>query len=225
MERAGVHGMNDDDTRRAAPRCALAEPHTRVLPWCVALSMLGLGCSGGDGDSAGDDSAGESATDGTGGDGDGDVEAAPVPSVRMMRLSHREWGNTVEDLLGIADTTELLAVLRPDPNQSGYIFDNNYESLSVDEALWNGYRIAAASAANMVVTDAALKEALFPASTDDLATRIETFVTSFGARAFRRPLSAEEVTLYSARFEAAPPLYPTLDAVDAGIALTIETML
>ena len=118
LERAGVHGMNDDDTRGRRPDARWPSHARRVLPWCVALSMLGLGCSGGDGDSAGDNSAGESATDGTGGDGDGDVEAAPVPSVRMMRLSHREWGNTVEDLLGISDTTELLALLRPDPNLS-----------------------------------------------------------------------------------------------------------
>lgn len=214
-------------TRESAHRAPL---------WAGLLAITLVGCGGGDdntNDEAGsaesgastDGETGDGGDSGDGGDGDAPQAEAPSPSVRMMRLSHREWGNTVEDLLGLSDATALVSLLRPDPNQSGYVFDNNYEALSVDEALWNGYRIAAASAATQVIADANLKDALFPPSTAPLEQRVATFVTTLGARAFRRPLTDEERSLYETRFGEAPPMYPDLEAIDAGIAFTIETFL
>jgi len=201
---------------------------SRTLALVAALAMLPTACSSSDGASAGDDgaateSAGEDETGGTG--GDGDAQEAPSPSVRMMRLTHREWGNTVQDLLGIQEVAPLLALLRADPNQAGFVFDNNYESLSVDEALWNGYRIAAAAAAAAVLDDAALKDALFPPSAEPLEDRVATFIESFGASAFRRPLSDTERATYIARFAEAAAYYPDTDPTDAGIGFTIDSVL
>jgi hypothetical protein len=201
----------------------------RTLPLIAALGVAAPACSNGDADDTASDASTGAETGGTSGDGDGDgdgdAQARPSPSVRMMRLTHQEWGNTIQDLLGIQDVAPLLAVLRADPNQSGFVFDNNYESLSVDEALWNGYRIAAAAAAAAVLEDGTLKDSLFPPSADPLETRIAAFVDAFGTSAFRRPLSETERAAYITRFSEASAYYPDTDPTDAGIAFTIDSML
>ena len=218
------HNIGHEWPLGSAPQTATA----RLVPLLLAVTMLLPGCTGSDGDgTAASQGTGEDDTGGTAGDGDGDgdQQEAPSPSVRMMRLTHQEWANTVHDLLGIQDLAPLLALLRSDPNQSGFLFDNNYESLSVDEALWNGYRIAAATAAAAVIADPTLKDALFPPSSDPLDTRIDAFIDSFGPSAFRRPLSAAERAAYVARFSEAPAYYPDTDPIDAGIAFTVDSML
>ncbi|MFP2913325.1 DUF1587 domain-containing protein, partial [Pyxidicoccus sp. 3LFB2] len=64
----------------------------------------------------------------------------PARAVRMARLTHAQWSNTVQQLLRLdAPPTALAGDFRADPAQSGFLFDNDARALSVDEALWGAY--------------------------------------------------------------------------------------
>jgi hypothetical protein len=77
-----------------------------------------------------------------------------VPSVgiapRIHRLSHDQWRNAVEDLLGI-DASSYSAQFIDDP--LGTAFDNNGDSLGVGPALFKDYQRAAEGLAWTVVRD------------------------------------------------------------------------
>ena len=53
----------------------------------------------------------------------------------------------------------------------------------------------------------------------------KAFITSFGQRAFRRPLTDAEVTTHVGLFNQGPTLYPGVDAFKAGASLVIQAML
>ena len=55
--------------------------------------------------------------------------------------------------------------------------------------------------------------------------RAKAFITSFGQRAFRRPLTDAEVTTHLGLFNQGPTLYPGVDAFKAGVSLVIQAML
>ncbi|NVB36311.1 DUF1592 domain-containing protein [Pseudenhygromyxa sp. WMMC2535] len=183
-----------------------------------------------DGDDFGED-AGEGADEGSAGEGDGgeDGEQAelPSPSPRFYRLTHEQWENTVQDLFELDAPTGHSSLFRADPQVAGFIFDNDVSALEIDEALWNGYRIAAGEVADLVTADPELLATFTPEDDgSELSERADAFVRSFGARAYRRPLEAQEVTTLTALFEAAPPLYPDMDDdFAAGVRHVVETVL
>src|SRR5437588_464184 len=59
----------------------------------------------------------------------------------------------------------------------------------------------------------------------DAAGKARAFVTSFGQRAFRRPLTDAEVTTHLGVFNLGPTLYPGVDTFKAGVSLVIQAML
>jgi hypothetical protein len=137
-----------------------------------------------------------------------------VPAARLARLSRQQWTNTVRDLLKLTDISEI------DKGVSGDAlvgFDNEADALYVGEMLREELAMTAdaAALANLVPADA-------PA---DLAGRARAFVSSFGLRAFRRPLSEEEITKHLALFNQGPTLYPGADAFVAGANIVIQAML
>lgn len=173
-----------------------------LLSVAVALA-LAAGCTG---------RIGESSDDNV-------VADAP----RFARLTHTQWENTVQDLFGLAAPTGLAAQFQPDPPLGR--FDNNIDRLTVTGGHWAAYQRAAELVGEQVVADAAVLERLTADLPADAATAGREFVTRFGLRAFRRPLSADEIDRYAAVFAAGPEHYPDHDATTAGVRLVVETML
>src|SRR5688572_19755854 len=122
------------------------------------------------------------------------VPPAPVlvATPRLARLSRQQWANSVRDLLMLSDISDI------ESNVSGDAlvgFDAEAEGLFVTEQLRSELFDASEKAADKVTGDAAALERLVPADAPtDAAGRAEAFITSFGQRAFRRPLTDAEVT-------------------------------
>ena len=150
-----------------------------------------------------------------------DVRSQPPSAAdRFPRLTHAQWEATVQDLFQLTEPAGLSAGFTPDP-QLGR-FDNNIARLATSSGLWRDYQNAAESIAGRVVTDPELYGKLVP---DPSATDARQFVTSFGLRAFRRPLKDAEVDRYVELFNSAAAVFPTLDPFAAGVRQTIAGML
>lgn len=208
-------------------------PHLLLRPLsALALLCAAPACQAGaesgaeSGETAGEAGDGDS---GDGDSGDGDTSGAQEqasPSPRFYRLTHEQWENTVVDLFELDAPTGLSELFRDDPLVAGFIFDNDASALEVDEALWTGYRLAAGEVAELVTSDPALLASLMPAEGPSEAERIDSFVRSFGARAYRRPLDEQEVATMISLFASAPSLYTEVDdPFVAGIRHVIEALL
>lgn len=123
------------------------------------------------------------------------VPGVPATS-QMPRLTRLQYDNTIKELLGL--DTQPSAMLAPDTTGS------------VDQRAWDGFQAAAESLSQAVLTTAAAKAKVIPcAPSGDGAACAKTFIDSFGKKAFRRPLTADE----SARFNA---LYANRMTLTAG---------
>jgi Protein of unknown function (DUF1592)/Protein of unknown function (DUF1588)/Protein of unknown function (DUF1595)/Protein of unknown function (DUF1587) len=162
-------------------------------------------------------------------------ETAAGPSVveqRFTRLSHAEWDATVVDLLGLPESTGLPATFAPDPLGS-QAFDNAQVALGVGPDLWSDYQAAAETLAARVTGEPALLDALLQpeagsrssSPTDSRLLNETRFIESFGLRAYRRPLSEEEVAAHLALFDSAPDLYPELDPFVAGVRANLTAFM
>ncbi len=207
----------------------MAKSERRTIFGVMVLGLtLGAGCYAGVGDfdSVGNGlGEGEDAGDeGEGPDGLGPAEELPAPTTRFFRLTHQQWENTVQDLLYLDEPTGLSTEFRADPLVGGFEFDNNAMSLIVDQALWSGYQRAADQVGELVAADPTIVEAIAP-DTGDEATRGIEFVRSFGARAFRHPLTATEEADLLALYDRGPALYENTQGVAAGVRFVIEAVL
>ncbi len=168
---------------------------------------------GGQGQSQGQGGTGQGTVGpGTAGQG-GDPYAVPssppattlVPTPRVARLSRQQWSNTVRDLLKLTDISDI------DANVTGDAligFDNEADALFVTEQLRKQLADAAEKLADKVTADATALARLVPANAPtDAAGKAKAFITSFGQRAFRRPLTDAEV------IHARCALQPGLDAL------------
>lgn len=145
----------------------------------------------------------------------------PVPAeTQLARLSHAQYRRTVNDLLGSSEAHEM--ALAPDA-LVGLGFDTG-GSLRVDARLGPQYRALAESLARLAVSDAGSWATIVPCPPQAEGCR-EQFVREFGERAFRRPLNAEDVRTFVARFEAAAALYQSGDAFRDGVRWTVESLL
>ena len=147
------------------------------------------------------------------------VEPASVAD-RFPRLSHAQWEATVQDLFRLPEPSGLAATFQPDP-QLGR-FDNNIARLGLTSGLWRDYQRAAEAIAERVVSDPAVLAGLVP---DLAAADARGFVSSFGLRAFRRPLVDAEVERYVQLFDGAAAVFPQHEAFTAGVRLVIQGML
>jgi hypothetical protein len=180
-------------------------------------------------DDAGDDGTGTSADTGEGeGDGDGDGEESEAfETTRFARLSHEQWENTVRDLFVLPEQTGLSGLFIGDPTSGK--FDNDAAALDVTPTLWADYQRAAEQVADYVTADALLLAAIVP---DDLpedlgdpSVRARAWIEAFGARAYRRPLTAAEVDAHYFLFEQGLDLYEALDPFTAGVHMCIQAFL
>ncbi len=156
------------------------------------------GSGGGSGGMSG--TGGSGATGGSGGMPAGPVDPGPV---YMRRLTNTEYDQTVVDLLGEPPNISVRMGFDKDPRVHG--FDNNAEVETISNAHAEQYGKAADAIASAVVGAPARRSAVIgcdPAASDCL----RTFVTRFGRRAYRRPLTTDEVSrLVTVAGKAAPP--------------------
>ena len=126
--------------------------------------------------------------DWTNGDCDETEEACtddPLPR-RLWRLDHDQYERTIVDLLGVS--TDYGEHLAPDTAIDG--FHNDAEALVVSGLLADQYRSAAEDLAS--VADIGGMLTCTPVE-GEITACAATFIEDFGTRAFRRPLTAEEL--------------------------------
>jgi len=211
------------------------------------LLAFGLGCMGKVGGSSsgsaggpggpgtGGGQLGGNLGTGTGGQGTtglgGDPYAIPssppatvlVATPRVARLSRQQWSNAVRDLLKLTDISDIDSGVTGDALMG---FDNEADALFVTEQLRAQLFDASEKLADKVTGDATALGRLVPANAPtDTAGKGKAFITAFGQRAFRRPLTAAEVTTHVGLFNQGPTLYPGVDAFKAGASLVIQAML
>ena len=119
----------------------------------------------------------------------------------IHRLSQAEYSNTVIDLLGVSGSPGTSG-LPIDPVVDD--FDNNADALQVNPDLYRWYFASARLLADQVFADAGLTARIMTCSRPSLAppapgvppdtTCARSIVTTFGRRAWRRPLTDDEVT-------------------------------
>ncbi len=107
---------------------------------------------------------------------------------QLRRLSHEEYRNTTRDLLGVS--SDPAASFAADDVVAG--FDNNAGVLDVSSLLADQYRAAAESlAAETVIAP------LLPCAPEGAEAACATlFIEDFGLRAFRRPLTTDDIDRY-----------------------------
>jgi Protein of unknown function (DUF1592)/Protein of unknown function (DUF1588)/Protein of unknown function (DUF1595)/Protein of unknown function (DUF1587)/Protein of unknown function (DUF1585) len=190
-------------------------------------SAAGATASGGSPAGVGGSGSSAAGVNGLGGDPYAVPSTAPaavlVPTPRLARLSRQQWSNTIRDLLKLADVADVENGVSGDALIN---FDNEAEALFVTEQLRQQLATAAEKLADKVTADATAFAALVPAEpAADSAGRARAFITTFGRRAFRRPLTDAEITTHLGLFNQAATLYPGADAFKAGIGLVIQAVL
>jgi hypothetical protein len=174
------------------------------------------GGTGGGGGKAGSAAMGGASGDGTGEAGSGADGAtggsagAPTGSViqlegapfytRVQRLTNSQWEHAVTDILRLPGPADLTADF-VDPVAGITDFTNNERVLVVDQRAVVAYETAAEAAAALATGTPEALSALYP------GTDAAGFVQTFGRRAFRRPLTAEETTKYEEAFALGETIY------------------
>jgi len=204
----------------------------KVVRWTVlAAAVVSLGgCysgrQGNEGEGAdGGEGGDESGDDGLGPD-DGAIdefcedEVIPGRISRFVRLTHRQYDNTVADLLGVTQGPGSTFI--PDPAIGG--FSNNAEQLRVNDPLARDYRRAAEQLSADLVADTSRLMSIVPCD-PTAATCASDFVADFGAKAFRRPLTADEQAMLEGVFANGAGLYDGTGDFEAGVAMVVEGVL
>ncbi len=143
-----------------------------------------------------------------------DLRGDPIYT-RVQRLSVKQWEHAVNDILRFAEPQHLSAMFTQQGH--GTRFDNNERALFVDESNILDFQSGAEAAAAIATGSAESLALLYDG--DDAAG----FVSTFGRRAFRRPLTMAEETKYQAVFALGEELYGPGFA--NGAALVIRAML
>lgn len=154
----------------------------------AGLSLLTLACSdsGSGSPEAGGETVGDGDGDSSSGDGDGDGgDVEPGIKLPARRLSHFEYQNTLRDLFPHIEVPQF--EMPADPSSDG--FDNDGEALVPSTLLIERYDENARTVAALATADLPTLLGCDPAEGPTCA---QAFVDSFGRRAFRRPLTAQE---------------------------------
>ena len=187
--------------------------------------------AGSGGSASGGSASGGSQGTGQGSGGSGDPYAIPssapasvlVTTSRMARLSRVQWSNAVRDLLKLSDISDVDSTVSGDALIG---FDDEGDALYVTEQLRSQLFDASEQLAGKVTGDATALARLVPSNApSDTTGKAKAFITSFGQRAFRRPLTDAEVTTHLGLFNQASTLYPGVDAFKAGASLVIQALL
>lgn len=143
------------------------------------------------------------------------------PTTRFFRLTHTQYDNAVQALTGL--DVHPSADFPQDQNQAG--FDRGMD-LEVGDVLGKGYRSAAESLGGQVVGSPAAYQKVVgcdPATGDAC---VRSFISGFGKRVYRRPLTADEQARYQALFGMGPDLVDgTNNNFQKGVQTVVEAML
>jgi len=123
-----------------------------------------------------------------------------IPPAPLRRLSYAEYQATTTDLLGALETAPV--TLSRDPDERG--FENRASLLNPSPMLveqWGDGAIAAGLAASTAIGAAGSIVPCAPKTAAAEAPCGVQFIQQFGAKAFRRPLTADEVADFTAFFE------------------------
>lgn len=200
----------------------------RTLLAAAMISQGGCysGHTGNEGEGAdGEEGEDESGDDGLGPD-DGAIdefceeEVIPGRISRFVRLTHRQYDNTVADLLAVTEGPGSTFI--PDPAIGG--FSNNAEQLRVNDPLARDYRRAAEELAASLAADTPRLMSIVPCD-PTAATCASDFIAEFGAKAFRRPLTADEQAMLEGVFANGAGLYDGAGDFEAGVAMVVEGVL
>lgn len=171
----------------------------------------------------GGDGADDGADDGAG-DDDGGEDVDPetidrVPESGLRRLTAAEYDATVRDLVGVDVTAALLL-----PEDWRQPFDNDYTTQVASQALVEGAELLAADVAALALETPAIRDALLGCTpegpTDEACFR--SFVTTFGRRALRRPLTDEEIERFASLFAEAEATGELDDAVEVALRAFLQ---
>jgi hypothetical protein len=137
---------------------------------------------------------------------------------RFVRLTNPQWAASVQEVLKLTEPSGLEQVF-PSPLFGTTDFSNNELLLDVNSRAWQEFQTAAeALAAQVTASDDAL--ATIYAGTDS-----EGFIKTVGRRAYRRPLTANEVRKCTALFETGATMPGPQSAFAKGAALVIRALL
>lgn len=210
-----------------------AQPSRPIASWrklknfvpalCVLAAALSASCEGHLGGSGGPDGAGaEPGTIDENGNKvfrtpEFDLDGSPYYS-RAVVLTNSQWARAVKDILGLeAAPTQANSFLAP---VEGFtLFPNNEIVLEVTNQMRESYQLAAAEVALDVLSDPGAITRIAAGADPD------TFIRTFGRRAFRRPLSEEEVTGYLELYNIGAGLDGGQSDFEKGANLVIEGML
>jgi hypothetical protein len=136
----------------------------------------------------------------------------------LRRLTNNEYRRTVRDLLGVV--SDPTADFPADTVRGGY--DNNAEAISISNSHIEKYRDAAERLTWEVMGDPMRRAQVVGCALETQGgTCLKRFVETFGRRAFRRPLEADEVTSLLALAETASGREDPY----AGASLALQAML
>jgi hypothetical protein len=166
----------------------------------------GKGVSGSAGTTPGSGGASTAGTGGTSGGGEGGVVTC-VPGIpttsQMARLTNAQYDRTIRDLVGLTNLAAADGVApstRLATDQLG----------TISALAWANYKDVADKIATQVIGDATLKSKFLkctPAAGD--TTCFDDTIVEFGRRAFRRPLTPDEVTRFKTVVTSGAAITPT----------------
>jgi Protein of unknown function (DUF1592)/Protein of unknown function (DUF1588)/Protein of unknown function (DUF1595)/Protein of unknown function (DUF1587)/Protein of unknown function (DUF1585) len=205
-------------------RCSplgLAKLNLTAVALCL-LAALGSGCSGAvdPTDRDGDDS--DPPVGGATGGEDGAIPGNPgwLP---VHRLNNNEYDNTLGDLLGVP--VNVARTTFP-ADEVLYGYDSIASALAVNDARFEQYIEAADAVVEKVFATSQGRDRIVNCATGggDLSSDrcVESFVSTFGRKAFRRPLESDEIARLKAVATAAIELGAT---PEIALRQVVKTML
>ncbi len=117
---------------------------------------------------------------------------ADVGRVEIHRLNNTEYDNTMRDLLKVPSTMSKTFIA----DEEAFGFDNIASAFGMTDAQFEQYYNSADALTEQVFADATLRAGILtctPTSASDTAC-MQQVLSAFGARAWRRPLTTDEVT-------------------------------
>lgn len=165
-------------------------------------------------------------TSGTGGSVVGTGGLAPTTTppgrVTLHRLNAREYDNTIRDLIGLDLKTS--ASLEFPADEWGDGFDNDGDVLTTSALGAEKYLQSAQQVVDSALADAGARARILSCSLEGAgeAQCLSTTVDEFARRAFRRPVSAEELAPYLGLVQIAKGQG---DSAERGLALSLAALL
>jgi len=137
---------------------------------------------------------------------------------RFVRLTNEQWAASVRDVLKLAQPSGLAANFQQTV-AGAKDFSNNELLLDVSQRGWGDYQAAAEKLAEQVTASDAALAGVYP------GTDAAGFISTVGRRAYRRPLTPDEVTTYTALFATGSAMSGSKSAFAKGAALVIRALL